>query len=96
MMATLVKSRCRTDSGYRAAARDWLLSAWSGRCASCAERLFLADRCHSTHCRYFLGMGCVRQSNGPSDPLPRIRFWKNWRFELAWRRPCTVAASISQ
>ena len=30
MMAALVKSRCRTDSGYRAAALDWLLSVyWS-------------------------------------------------------------------
>ena len=26
MMAALVKSRCWTDRGYRAAARDWLLS----------------------------------------------------------------------
>ena len=31
MMAALVKSRCRTDSGHKAAARDWLLSAFSGR-----------------------------------------------------------------
>ena len=31
MMAALVKSRCTTDSGHKAAARDWLLSAWSSR-----------------------------------------------------------------
>jgi hypothetical protein len=35
------------------------------------------------YCRYFLGIGCVRQSNGPSAPLPRMRVSKNSRFELA-------------
>ena len=48
------------------------------------------------HCRYFLGIGRVRQSNGPSAPLPRMRVSKNCRFELAFSRPCTVTASISQ
>jgi hypothetical protein len=48
------------------------------------------------YCRYFFGIGCVRQSNGPSAPLPRMRVSKNCRFEGALSRPCTVAASISQ
>lgn len=46
--------------------------------------------------RYFFGSGCVRQANGPSLPVPRIRDSWYWRFELALRRPCTVALSIVQ
>lgn len=43
MMAALVKSRCRTDSDYRAAARDLLLSACSVHSLWENERLFMAE-----------------------------------------------------
>lgn len=43
-MAVLVKSRCRTDSGYRAAARVWLLSASSSPTARQDEGQKMAGR----------------------------------------------------
>ena len=51
---------------------------------------------HRAYRRYFLGIGCVRQSNGPSLPLPRMRDSKKSRFVPAAIRPCTVALSIEQ
>ena len=43
-MAALVKSRCRTYSGLKAAARDWLLSACSSQIAVNRNRVFMVGR----------------------------------------------------